>query len=140
MTIVVIVVALLLGENPLTMLQMLSGGGSATVPTQRSTPIDNEAADFVSVVLADTEDAWTKIFAVSFAMGVVSGIVLSYQLGTNWSKFSEVKILTQLVALALTCSDVIASCGCCAFCDVLVLARPVPVRWFHLADDRADIV
>lgn len=33
---------------------------------------------------------WTKIFAVSFAMGVVSGIVLSYQLGTNWSRFSEV--------------------------------------------------
>ena len=33
---------------------------------------------------------WTKIFAVSFAMGVVSGVVLSYQFGTNWSKFSEV--------------------------------------------------
>lgn len=31
---------------------------------------------------------WTKIFAVSFAMGVVSGVVLSYQLGTNWSRFS----------------------------------------------------
>ncbi|MGB6998960.1 MAG: cytochrome ubiquinol oxidase subunit I [Pseudolabrys sp.] len=30
----------------------------------------------------------TKIFAVSFAMGVVSGIVLSYQFGTNWSRFS----------------------------------------------------
>ncbi len=33
---------------------------------------------------------WTRIFAVSFAMGVVSGIVLSYQFGTNWSRFSEV--------------------------------------------------
>ncbi len=33
---------------------------------------------------------WTKIFAVSFAMGVVSGIVLSYQFGTNWSNFSIV--------------------------------------------------
>jgi cytochrome bd ubiquinol oxidase subunit I len=33
---------------------------------------------------------WTKIFAVSFAMGVVSGIVLSYQLGTNWSRYSTV--------------------------------------------------
>ncbi|MDO8878772.1 MAG: cytochrome ubiquinol oxidase subunit I [Pseudolabrys sp.] len=31
---------------------------------------------------------WVKIFAVSFAMGVVSGIVLSYQFGTNWSRFS----------------------------------------------------
>src|SRR5215813_9790659 len=31
---------------------------------------------------------WTRIFAVSFAMGVVSGIVLAYQFGTNWSRFS----------------------------------------------------
>lgn len=33
---------------------------------------------------------WTRIFAVSFAMGVVSGIPLSYEFGTNWSRFSEV--------------------------------------------------
>ena len=33
---------------------------------------------------------WTRIFAVSFAMGVVSGIVMSYQFGTNWSRFSVV--------------------------------------------------
>ncbi len=31
---------------------------------------------------------WTRIFAVSFAMGVVSGVVLSYEFGTNWSQFS----------------------------------------------------
>ena len=31
---------------------------------------------------------WTKIFAVSFAMGVVSGLPMSYQFGTNWSQFS----------------------------------------------------
>jgi cytochrome d ubiquinol oxidase subunit I len=31
---------------------------------------------------------WSRIFAVSFAMGVVSGIVLSYQFGTNWSRFA----------------------------------------------------
>ncbi|MBX3483879.1 cytochrome ubiquinol oxidase subunit I [Phenylobacterium sp.] len=33
---------------------------------------------------------WVKIFAISFGMGVVSGVVLSYQLGTNWSVFSAV--------------------------------------------------
>jgi cytochrome bd ubiquinol oxidase subunit I len=33
---------------------------------------------------------WTKIFAAAFAMGVVSGIVLSYQFGTNWSRYSTV--------------------------------------------------
>ncbi|MBJ3763119.1 cytochrome ubiquinol oxidase subunit I [Maribius pontilimi] len=32
---------------------------------------------------------WIKIFAISFAMGVVSGIVMSYQFGTNWSVFSD---------------------------------------------------
>ena len=31
---------------------------------------------------------WLKIFAVAFGMGVVSGIVMSYQFGTNWSVFS----------------------------------------------------
>ncbi len=32
---------------------------------------------------------WIKIFAVVFAMGVVSGIVMSYEFGTNWSVFSD---------------------------------------------------
>ncbi|XOB94453.1 cytochrome ubiquinol oxidase subunit I [Pseudomonadota bacterium 24LQ007] len=32
---------------------------------------------------------WTKVFAVVFGMGVVSGIVMSFQFGTNWSAFSQ---------------------------------------------------
>ena len=32
---------------------------------------------------------WLKIFAIAFGMGVVSGIVMSYQFGTNWSVFSD---------------------------------------------------
>ena len=32
---------------------------------------------------------WVKVFAVSFGMGVVSGIVMSFQFGTNWSVLSE---------------------------------------------------
>jgi cytochrome d ubiquinol oxidase subunit I len=32
---------------------------------------------------------WKKIFAVAFGAGVVSGIVMSYQFGTNWSVFSD---------------------------------------------------
>lgn len=32
---------------------------------------------------------WLKIFALAFGMGVVSGIVMSYQFGTNWGPFSE---------------------------------------------------
>ena len=40
-------------------------------------------------VYLDTFRYWLKIFAVAFAMGVVSGIVMSYQFGTNWSVFSD---------------------------------------------------
>ncbi|MEG2536275.1 MAG: cytochrome ubiquinol oxidase subunit I [Lactococcus sp.] len=32
---------------------------------------------------------WVKIFAVAFGMGVVSGVVMSYQFGTNWREFSR---------------------------------------------------
>lgn len=32
---------------------------------------------------------WLKIFAIAFGMGVVSGIVMSYQFGTNWAGFSD---------------------------------------------------
>lgn len=31
---------------------------------------------------------WSQIFAVNFAMGVVSGLVMAYQFGTNWNYFS----------------------------------------------------
>ena len=34
-------------------------------------------------------DFWKKVFAVVFGMGVVSGLVMSYEFGTNWSVFSE---------------------------------------------------
>ena len=37
----------------------------------------------------DIFNFWLKIFAVAFAMGVVSGIVMSYQFGTNWAVFSD---------------------------------------------------
>ena len=33
---------------------------------------------------------WLKVFAISFGMGVVSGVVMSYQFGANWSVFSRV--------------------------------------------------
>jgi len=39
-------------------------------------------------VYRDLHHFWAKIFAVNFAMGVVSGLVMAYQFGTNWSYFS----------------------------------------------------
>jgi cytochrome d ubiquinol oxidase subunit I len=40
-------------------------------------------------VYLDLFDYWKKIFAIAFGMGVVSGIVMSYQFGTNWSVYSD---------------------------------------------------
>src|SRR5882672_7597134 len=40
-------------------------------------------------VYKDLYQFWSKIFAVNFAMGVVSGLVMAYEFGTNWSHFSE---------------------------------------------------
>ena len=37
----------------------------------------------------DLFDYWKKVFAITFGMGVVSGIVMSYQFGTNWSMFAD---------------------------------------------------
>ncbi|MCB1533744.1 MAG: cytochrome ubiquinol oxidase subunit I [Rhodoblastus sp.] len=34
-------------------------------------------------------DYWKRIFAIAFGMGVVSGVVMSYQFGANWSVFSD---------------------------------------------------
>ncbi len=55
------------GVNPLTILDMLSGGGGASeqvqqAPAQRP-PADDRMAKFVSTVLADTEDVWKDLFA-----------------------------------------------------------------------------
>jgi cytochrome bd ubiquinol oxidase subunit I len=40
-------------------------------------------------VFLDLFRYWLKIFAIAFAMGVVSGIVMSYQFGTNWSVYAD---------------------------------------------------
>jgi cytochrome bd ubiquinol oxidase subunit I len=40
-------------------------------------------------VYRDLYQFWLKIFALNFGMGVVSGLVMAYQFGTNWSFFSE---------------------------------------------------
>ncbi len=66
-----IVVALLggwvLGINPLTILNLLSGGGSPVAVQQQQAPAhkppaDDRMARFVSTVLADTEDVWADVF------------------------------------------------------------------------------
>ena len=41
-------------------------------------------------IYADVYRMWVKIFAVTFGMGVVSGVVMPFQFGTNWSRFTDV--------------------------------------------------
>ena len=40
-------------------------------------------------IYADVYRMWVKIFAVTFGMGVVSGVVMPFQFGTNWSRFTD---------------------------------------------------
>src|SRR4051812_12848561 len=40
-------------------------------------------------VYRDLLQFWIHLFALGFAMGVVTGLVMSYQIGTNWSVFAE---------------------------------------------------
>lgn len=63
---VVVGIAWLMGVNPLTLLSLLDGGGRFETPSYQSQapsrPVDGETAQFVSVVLADTEETWGRIF------------------------------------------------------------------------------
>ena len=60
--IAVVVIALLLGFDPSQLLQTGSGGSSTYLPEAPSGAAEEELKDFVSVVLADTEDTWHEQF------------------------------------------------------------------------------
>lgn len=63
---IALVASYFLGVNPLTVLQILSGGGLPAIeqsaPARRGVPADDETAQFVSKVLASTEDTWHEAF------------------------------------------------------------------------------
>ncbi len=40
-------------------------------------------------VYRDVYQYWLKAFAITFGMGVVSGVVMSYEFGTNWARFAD---------------------------------------------------
>ena len=65
-TIVVLLIVLLLGGDPVKLLDSMQQGGPATETGQiATTPEEDEMAQFVSVVLKDTETVWSKIFEQS---------------------------------------------------------------------------
>src|SRR6185437_13312727 len=73
---------------------------------------------------------WTKIFAISFGMGVVSGIIMPFQFGTNWSRFSDAtaNVLSPLFAYEVLFAFFLES----AFLGVLLFGRRLVPRWAHL--------
>lgn len=73
---------------------------------------------------------WIKIFSIAFGMGVVSGIVMPFQFGTNWSRFSDAtaNVLAPLLAYeGLTAFFLEA-----AFLGVLLFGRNLVPRWAHV--------
>jgi cytochrome d ubiquinol oxidase subunit I len=72
---------------------------------------------------------WTKIFAISFGMGVVSGIVMSYQFGTNWSRWSDITgyILGPLIQYEVVTAFFLEA----AFLGILLFGRDRVPRGMH---------
>jgi uncharacterized protein len=62
--VVVFIASLLLGQNPLHVLEMLTGGSPTALQQPGTRPAEkDEASDFVSVILGSTEDVWGQIFS-----------------------------------------------------------------------------
>lgn len=73
---------------------------------------------------------WIKIFAVSFGMGVVSGIVMPFQFGTNWSRFTDAtaNVIGGLMAYEVLTAFFLES----AFLGVLLFGRKLVPQWVHV--------
>ena len=64
---------------------------------------------------------WTRIFAVAFGMGVVTGIVMPFQFGTNWSRFSDAT--ANVLSPMLAYEDLMAFFLEATFLGVLLFGR-----------------
>ena len=71
----------------------------------------------------------TRIFAVSFGMGVVSGIIMPFQFGTNWSRFSDAA--ANVVSPLLAYEGLTAFFLEATFLGVLLFGRHLVPRWAH---------
>ncbi|MGE5524639.1 MAG: cytochrome ubiquinol oxidase subunit I [Rhodospirillaceae bacterium] len=72
---------------------------------------------------------WLKIFAVSFGMGVVSGIVMPFQFGTNWSRYAE--ITGGVVGPLMGYEGLMAFFLEAAFLGILLFGRKLVPPWAH---------
>ncbi|MGU3555391.1 cytochrome ubiquinol oxidase subunit I [Methylobacterium radiotolerans] len=75
-------------------------------------------------------DFWLKIFAVAFGLGVVSGIVMAFQFGTNWSELA--RRTGPIQGPLLGCESFTAFALEASFFGVLMFGRRRVPRWFYL--------
>jgi cytochrome bd ubiquinol oxidase subunit I len=73
---------------------------------------------------------WLKIFAVSFGMGVASGIVMPFQFGTNWSRFTDAtaSVIGPLMGYEVLTAFFLEA----AFLGVLLFGRKLVPQWAHV--------
>ena len=78
---------------------------------------------------------WTKIFAVNFAIGVVTGIPMEFQFGTNWAAFSAAS--GSVIGQPLAMEGVYAFFLESIFLGVLLYGKGYGPRWLHPASSVA---
>jgi cytochrome d ubiquinol oxidase subunit I len=74
---------------------------------------------------------WTHIFAVAFGMGVVSGVVMPFQFGTNWSRLSDAA--GNIISPMLAYEGLMAFTLEAGFLGVMLFGRHLVPRWAHFA-------
>jgi cytochrome d ubiquinol oxidase subunit I len=72
---------------------------------------------------------WTRVFSVAFGMGVVSGIVMPFQFGTNWSRFSAAT--ANIIGPGLAYEGLTAFFLEATFLGILLFGRTLVPRWMH---------
>jgi cytochrome d ubiquinol oxidase subunit I len=80
--------------------------------------------------LGDAYQLWVKVFALSFALGVVSGITMSFQFGTNWPGFMERagNIAGPLLAYEVLTAFFLEA----TFLGVMLFGRDRVPGWLHM--------
>jgi len=73
---------------------------------------------------------WLKIFAVAFGFGVVAGVVMGFELGTNWSEFS--RMTGPIQGVLLSYETFMAFFLEASFFGILLFGRPRVPPWFYL--------
>jgi len=72
---------------------------------------------------------WLRLFAIAFGMGVVTGVVMPFQFGTNWSRFSDVT--ANIVSPLLAYEGLTAFTLEAGFLGVLLFGRKLVPPWAH---------